>query len=358
MAAVPRLGRPRRARLPAMHPMREFGYAIGQLRRASGLSVEPGWLNEAILRLYPSAADRTDGYAGPVSVPRLLQGRHTMDDIEQGKHDASRKGHAWLSAEPSVVAEQLRGNPVPAWLVRAYDLALGAGGYLIDLYRWARLLDEAHSALPPRWGGAVPFQVSPEEQWDRLVAGFDPAHAESIGVLRAHQMELVRRSGTYHDREAGWTPDDKDSSALYDDGSSAFPEGKVMLPGHTAIVRWGFRNDGSVPWCDRILLYIAEPAMGGFIAPPYLAVPDLEPGQTAVVACPVRAPESAGTYRACFKMAWPDGGFCYPTTLVGVLTTVVVPGSEIAEGWHTWPVAQDQNRRSSAAPSSDHSSEH
>jgi hypothetical protein len=37
------------------------------------------------------------------------------------------------------------------------------------------------------------------------------------------------------------------------------------------------------------------------------------------------------------KMGWPDGTYCFPNTLVGVILTVIVPDDTLGEVFQPWP---------------------
>jgi Ig-like domain from next to BRCA1 gene len=319
--------------------MRQLGYAMEQIRNAVGLRLDPlDLLNRAIIELYPEVEGRPDGRAGPVSVPRLLRTTHLLEEVEQGKREPNRDRRPWLEADPDPSADQIRSNPIPAWLVRAYDLAFGADGYLVDLYRWAVAVDAAHAQAPPRLTTVAPAAVPAAELRAVLAWHFPDAGAEVSALLDAYAAELTARSRRPEPRPGpAWSPHPADESVIDDDGTSDFPEGLVLLPGQTRVIRWEFRNIGTVSWMDRVLARIGHEAPGGLLTPPYVPIPDTEPGRTCVVTCPIRAPGRSGTVRACFKMAWPDGTLCYPTTLIGALASVIVPPAELIADWRAWP---------------------
>jgi hypothetical protein len=56
---------------------------------------------------------------------------------------------------------------------------------------------------------------------------------------------------------------------------------------------------------------------------------DVDPGGRVELRVPLRAPRRPGTYRACLKMGWPNGVYCFPSTLVGVIVTVIVPAADL-----------------------------
>jgi hypothetical protein len=95
-------------------------------------------------------------------------------------------------------------------------------------------------------------------------------------------------------------------------------------------------NAGSVPWEHRLFVRSGSHDTG-LLTPPFVAVPATGPGRTAEIAVPMAAPSAPGTYRACFRLAWPDGTYCFPNTLVGAIMTVVVPAPEFARCLTAWP---------------------
>jgi hypothetical protein len=317
--------------------MRQLGYAMEQTRNAVGLRLEPlEVLNRAIGTLYPDVLNRRGGRAGPVSVPRLMRTTDLLDEAEQGKREDARDRRRWLTSDPSLSAAQMRSNPIPPWLVRAYDLAFCADGYLVDLYRWAWAVDMAQAQVPPRLTATPPDQVPAGDLKTVLTEHFSDSDSDAdlSAHLSAYEAELARRARRRTSTpDPPWTPDPVDESVIEDDGTLHFPEGLVLLPGQTRIIQWRFRNIGRLAWRDRVLARIG---VEGLLTPPFVPIPPTDPGGTCIVTCPIRAPRQSGTYRACFKMAWPDGVLCYPTTLIGALATVIVPPAELVEGWHTW----------------------
>lgn len=317
-----------------MLPMRELGHAMEQIRNSCGfhraaLAIER--INQAVIELYPDA-DGQPARAGPVSVPRLLlPDDDLLYEVEQGKGDRPRDQRHWLRTD-DLSERQLRANRVPEWLVCAYDRAFHADGYLVDFYHWATAADAAHRSLPPRSAAVAAIPCS--EIRELMFRGFDGVAPEVQALLDAHVTELEQRA----DSRVSIADDDPlgenfGGIELVDDGSAACPEGLVLLPGQTLIIRWVFRNAGMAPWHDRVLVRVGY---HGITTPRFVPVPDTEPMATAELACPVRAPVSCGTYRACLKMAWSDGTWCAPTTLVGVLITIIVPPGELTSGWRLW----------------------
>lgn len=109
-----------------------------------------------------------------------------------------------------------------------------------------------------------------------------------------------------------------------------------MHPGEFLVMRWVLHNTGRVPWRLRYLFRIGM-SPDAAVTPRLLAIPDTEPGGTADIRCPVRAPLRPGTYRLCMKMGWPDGTYCFPNTMLGVILSLVVPPADVV-GWDVpWP---------------------
>lgn len=329
------VGRPKRPRDLPMLPMRELGHAMEQIRNSCGFhrgAIDR--LNQVVVELYPNAVDQR-ARAGPTSAPRLLVADDDLlYEVEQGKGDRPRDQRHWLRAE-DLSDRQLRANRVPEWLVWAYDRAFCADGYLVDFYRWATAADVAHRSVPPR---SESVTAIPRDALRGLMfRGFDGVAPDVQALLDAYVTELERRADSRISVVHGGPAEEEFGGIeLADDGSASCPEGSVLLPGQTLIIRWIFRNVGTTAWRDRVLVRVGD---HGMITPRFVPVPDTEPGATALVECPVRAPASHGTFRACLKMVWPDGSWCAPTTLLGVLITIIVPPAELLPGWRYWEQA-------------------
>lgn len=332
------VGRPRRRRPDPLLPMRQLGYAMEQIRNAVGLRLDPlEFMNRAIIELYPEVENRRSGRAGPVSVPRLLRSPHLLDEAEQGKYERVRDQRRWLQADPEISANQVRSNPIPAWLVRAYDVAFGADGYLVDFYRWAVAADAAQTQVPPRLTTIALPAVPTDKLRDLMFEHFAGVPADIGEVIEGYVDELARLApGTAGGGDPAWVPQAMDKSVIEDDGTRDFPEGTILRAHETKVISWTFRNIGSIAWSDRLLARVGQDLTGGLRTPPFVPIPATGAGETCVVTCPIRAPAEPGTYRACFKMAWPDGTLCYPTTLIGALASVIVPPAEMSQSWRSW----------------------
>ena len=112
-----------------------------------------------------------------------------------------------------------------------------------------------------------------------------------------------------------------------------FRDGQLTAPGAVVTGSWPLRNTGEVPWRDRLLFRVSQRDAGGIHAPRFVPVPDTDPGEVAVIRAPLRAPRWPGTYQVCFKIGWPNGVYCHPTTMTGVMATLVVPPPELSAWW-------------------------
>jgi hypothetical protein len=108
-----------------------------------------------------------------------------------------------------------------------------------------------------------------------------------------------------------------------------------VRPGEYRVVRWEMRNAGTVPWRDRYLYRVGRPGVG-LSSPPLLPMPDTEPGGIAEIYCPVQAPSLPGAYRVCLKAGLPDGEYCHPSGLGGLILTVIVPPTDLADCYDSW----------------------
>jgi hypothetical protein len=306
-----------------------------QLRIAGGenTAATVDILNEAIAELYPDLESAAGGASSTMSAPRRVTARYILR-LEQGFH-SSMKVPEWLKAADLDDASMVRASNVPPWLVRAYDLAFGADGYLIDMFTWAHALSADHRHDPPRRSTGVPTEIAPGQELNYVVAGFDAPSEPVRNILRdcAEQLRSHRRHTPPPSRPA---PLDSDSSTTYGEHDEHHPEGTLVEPGGSFVAGWVLHNTGDVGWENRYLYQVGDPSTG-IIAPRCLAVANTEPGGVVDVRCPVQAPLRPGTYRLCMKMGWQDGTYCYPATILGVILTLIVPPDD-AHAWHTpWP---------------------
>lgn len=331
-------GRPRPPLPVHMVVTRELSSAMRQLRVANGdhTAFTVDILNQTITDLYPAAtADRTD--YGKRSTPHLVSERYVLR-VERGHH-ARLPVPGWLRAravgDPTVVY----GSRVPAWLVRAYDVAFGADGYLIDMFEWASTLVADHEHDPPRLTRNLPAHVPRGQEYNHLAADFPDAGTPVDDEIRSVLADEARTLTVRRDHpvdETRWQPSARDGSGSLGDGEEDLPEGTVLEPGARVIARWVLHNTGTVPWRDR-LLYRVGPAATGIRTPPFVTVPDTAASETALVQCPLRVPDRPGTYRLCLKMGWPNGVYCFPSTLVGLIVTVIVPPADLLDADRDWP---------------------
>lgn len=327
-------GRPRPAAPLHLLASRELTAAMRQLRVAAGdeLPSAVEMLNQAIRSLYPDAAPVAAGRAGRPA-PHLVDATF-LRKVEKGHHarlDLYRLPK-WIDVSKVHDRTRLYTSRVPQWLVRAYDLAFCANGYLVDMCAWSSaLLPDQLRDVPRRLRG-LPAHVPPGAEYAFLAEHFRDAD-ERVRALLSEQAELVAaRRERRPDRAVPWLPAADDESSSRDD----IVEGRLLPPDGQVVATWHLTNSGSVPWRDRVLYRVgAYPS--GVRTPPFLVIPDTDPGSTVTIHCPMRAPTTAGTYRACLKAGWPDGTYCFPSTLLGLFATVIVAPDDLADPMVEWP---------------------
>jgi hypothetical protein len=131
-------------------------------------------------------------------------------------------------------------------------------------------------------------------------------------------------------------PSAQDRSGTLGEGDEELPEGNLVPPGGHLVACWVLHNTGKLPWRDRLLYRVGDTS-AGIRTPPFVIVPDTDPGQTAELRCPLRAPRRSGTYRVCLKMGWPNGVYCFPSTMVGLIATLIVPPEDLIDPLTEWP---------------------
>lgn len=328
-------GRPRPPAPLHMVATRELTAVMRQLRVASGDSTRDtaDIVNQAILDLYPDAGPEPQRI-GRASTPHTISGGYLLR-LERGYH-AMLRVPSWLADSGHGRTREAYGSRVPPWLVRAYDLAFAADGYLIDTYEWAAALQADQQHNPPRTTRYLPQHLTLGREEEFLSRGLVPLSPLARNVIREH-AELLR---IRHDRssETAWRPSRDDGSGSHGDGEEAVPEGTIASPSESLTIRWVLHNTGSVPWRDRLLYRVGD-ARTGILTPPFVPIPDTMPGEAAEIWCALRAPDRAGTYRACLKMGWPDGTYCFPNTLLGVIVTLIVPPADLADCREPWSMA-------------------
>jgi hypothetical protein len=220
---------------------------------------------------------------------------------------------------------------VPEWLVRAYDLAFCANGYLVDMYAWSTALLSDQLRDVPRRMRDLPAHVPPGREWAFFAEHFGDADEHITALLAAQTEAVVGLRERRPSSDAPWLPMAGDVSSSQDET----PEGLLVPPDSQLVAAWVLHNTGSAPWRDRVL-YRVGGYPGGVRTPPFVVIPDTPPGSTVRIECPMRAPTTAGTYRACLKMGWPDGTYCLPNTLLGLFVTLVVPPADLVEPTTEW----------------------
>jgi hypothetical protein len=225
---------------------------------------------------------------------------------------------------------------VPYELAEAYDTAFGADGYLADVYDWAWVRDHEHEQSPPRAMPPIPAELTLDAALRVLWDGFAPQD-EVAGPLLAGREAAVRAAYPgWQDpaRADAWVPAEggRDRSAFVNE-LNEFRDGQLTAPGAVVSGSWPLRNMGEIPWRDRLLFRVSQRDAGGIHAPRFVPVPDTDPGEVAVIRAPLRAPRRPGTYQVCFKIGWPSGVYCHPTTITGVMATLIVPPREVSAWW-------------------------
>lgn len=183
--AKPGPGRPRPATALHLVVTRELTACMRQLRIAAGENTKDTVtvLNTVIEQLYPDAAEPGRRSRRGAPVPRLVTSMY-VSQLERGYHSRPGSPPAWLVNAGYRNAPTAQGSKVPAWLVRAYDVAFGADGYLVDVYRWSQALLADHQHNPPRMVAYRPDHVTPGYELDYLSEGFTDAPDEITAVLR------------------------------------------------------------------------------------------------------------------------------------------------------------------------------
>lgn len=320
--------------------------AMRQLRMANGggtsLANDPtiDVLNDAIEELYPGtrgeAEQRRSGASrGNHSAPHRVTPKY-LNRLELGG-SGTMPLPAWLQASGYRLAKGgdpgAFGSRVPPWLVRSYDLAFAADGFLIDMYRWATAFLVDHQYDPPRQTRHVPAHAAGAE-YDYLSANFTDPSAEVAELLRK-QASVLRATPAGPAATADWLPSHGDRSRTRGEGEDLVQDGMLVRRGQDVLYHWVLHNAGDVVWRDRFLFRIGAPG-SGIRTPPFVPVPDTEPGGRAEIWCPLRAPDSPGTYRICMKMGWPNGVYCFPRTLLGAMAILIVPSADLADGHEPW----------------------
>ena len=312
-------GRPRKALNPPQSAMVEFGHYLRQQRLTAGVE------NMKYAAELVGRAMRHDAPGAPVTA------RH-LGNVERG--NSGQSDEFWRQEAPPEP-----GPPrvyVSYELAEAYDTAFGADGYLIDVHHWARVRDQEHATFPPTAMAPVPAALTLDAALRVLWDGFTRQDEVAGPLLTEYEAALRVAYPSWRDpaSQEAWvlTEGQRDRSTFVNE-LNEFRDGQLAAPGAVVIGSWPLRNSGEVPWRDRFLFRVSERHAGGIHAPRFVPVPDTDPGKVALIRAPLRAPRWPGTYQLCFKIGWPDGVYCHPTTMTGVMATLVVPPRELTAWW-------------------------
>lgn len=228
---------------------------------------------------------------------------------------------------------RVRGSRVPEWLVEAYDHAFAADGFLMDMYHWMVSMHKEQAHEPPlKNGGHHPAKARCREI-GVLSRGFEGASFEVADLLRQQAAVVGQRLSDLDGRS--WEPSADDVSRTRGEGEDDLPDGTLVGPGEDVIYRWVLYNAGEVAWRHRYLLRVGDPEKG-IRTPPFVPVPDADPGGKVEIRCPMRAPKQPGTYRICMKMGWPDGMYCFPAVTLGAMAIIIVPPKDMTDWREPW----------------------
>lgn len=304
-----------------------------QLRVAAGDDMASAVviLNQVITSLYPDAETAASGGTGKPR-PHLVS-RSYLSTVEKGHHSRLDLGQLpkWTKEGQNVDKTRLYTSRVPEWLVRAYDVAFCADGYLVDMSAWSAALLPDQLRDTPRRLRDLPAQVRPGQELAFFAEHFPGADERISAVLAAQADAVAGLRDRQPSPDSPWRPTSGDRSTSVDETV----EGMLVMPDSQFVAAWVLHNIGRVPWRDR-LLYRVGAYHGGVRTPPFVVVPDTDPGSSVRIEVPMRAPATAGTYRACLKMGWPDGTYCLPNTLLGLFVTMVVPPGDLVSPATEW----------------------
>lgn len=292
----------------------------------------------------------------PDAPAKLVSDRRLADhltNVERAHSGDSGLFGATEVDDPDEVTDEEDADPdvrrarVPYQLAEAYDTAFGADGYLVDVHHWAKVRDREHAKYPPRATPPVPDGLSLDAAVGLLWDGFSAQDVVAAPVLAAHEAALRAAYPGWRDpaRRQEWAPAEgrRDRSAFVNERNE-FRDGQLVAPGEVVIASWPLRNKGEVPWRDRLLYRVSDRDAAGIHAPRFVCVPETGKGEVAVIRAPLRAPRWPGTYQACFKIGWPTGVYCHPTTTTGVMATLVVPPPELSAWWPEPPPARENGQ--------------
>ncbi len=327
-----RRGRRRQALSPPKSAMVEFGHYMRQQRLTAGVD-EMEYAAELVGRVMGRYA-----LGNPVSA-------HYLANIERG--NSGRSEEFWRKQGKALSEHGPPRVYVPYELAEAYDTAFGADGYLADVHHWARVRDQEHAKSPPTAMPPVPAELTLNAALGVLWEGFTPQDEVAGPVLAEYEAALRAVYPGWRDpaSQEAWvlTEGQRDRSAFVNE-LNEFRDGQLVAPGVAVIGSWPLRNSGEVPWRDRLLFRVSDRHATGIHAPRFVPVPDTDPGKVAIIRAPLRAPRWPGTYQLCFKIGWPNGVYCHPTTMTGVMATLVVPPRELTAWWPDRPPAVENGQ--------------
>ena len=329
-------GRRRKELDPPPSGMAELGAYMRQQRLTAGVE------NMEYAARLVKAALRQDAPGKLVSDRRLADHLANVERAHSGD-----RGEFWSTegddGDEGDTSPSARRASVPYELAEAYDTAFGGDGYLVDVHHWAKVRDREHALYPPRATPPVPDGLSLDAAVALLWDGFSAEDEVAAPVLAGHEAALRAAYAGWRDpaRRQAWVPAEghRDRSAFVNE-LNEFRDGQLVAPGGVVIGSWPLRNKGEVPWRDRLLFRVSDRDAAGIHAPRFVCVPETSPGEVAVIRAPLRAPRWPGTYQVCFKIGWPNGVYCHPTTMTGVMATLVVPPPELSAWWPEPPPAR------------------
>jgi transcriptional regulator with XRE-family HTH domain len=107
--------------------------------------------------------------------------------------------------------------------------------------------------------------------------------------------------------------------------------GSLMEPGQVFEQTWRVRNSGKVVWTGRRLERQGPLTGPGLITSlRFVDIPETQPGKTASITAPLKAPTYDCSSIAYFKMIGPDGALCFPDSYqLGLDVLVRVEGQRV-----------------------------
>jgi transcriptional regulator with XRE-family HTH domain len=186
--------------------------------------------------------------------------------------------------------------------------------------------------------GCSPSHISRVEQGSkpsRALVQFYEDTFDSDGLLLSlfevaeHAPEQERRRSRGRPRLYRAVPGDASTFV-----SEAIPHGTRMEPGQVFEQTWTIQNSGTVPWQGRRLERQGPLTGPGLITSlRYYDVPNTEPGSTAAITAPLKAPTYDCSSIAYFKLVDSEGRLCFPDSyMLGLDVLVRVEGQRQDSG--------------------------